>query len=215
MGALSLEDEGKARWDAYRLAYPEMTYAEVAEAHQWVWENYRDQSHHSPEKLDEFFSTISQKTVVLEVGGWRGEAAQAMLEKYLDIARWVNFEICEDAVLNPVSKDRRYSPIWPRTWAWELPPPPADVAVLSHVIEHVSDEQLPLLLRWISASGARHVYIEAPMLDGGQGWMGGNTAHVLTTGWDGVVDLLDASDYRVRDKTLAKLDHYVLFVEKR
>lgn len=214
MGDLSLEDQGKARWDAYRAAYPDMSYAEVAAAHQWVWDNYPDQSHHSVPQLDAFFASRHTRTVVLEVGGWRGEAAERQLTKYPDIKTWHNFEICEGAVLNPVTKDSRYKPVWPNEWVWDTKPPRANVAVLSHVIEHVSDKQLPKLLSWIRSSGADSIYIEAPMLDGGQSWWGGNTAHVLTMGWDHIVDVLASLGYVVKDKMHAKLDHYVLFVEK-
>lgn len=199
-------------WDSYRAAYPDMGYDDVSAFHDWVWKNYPNQHHHSPEMMDLFFAGLFTRTLVLEIGGWTGEAAARQLAAYPDIKAWINFEICRGAVLRPVTTDPRYRPVWPEHWVWNTIAPTVDVAVLSHVIEHVSDKQLPHLLRWIADSRARHLYIESPITEDGQSWMGDNSAHVLTLGWGRVIDLLESFGYHVMHRETAPSGHSVLFV---
>ena len=204
-----------AHWDAYRAAYPTMTYLEAVKQHRYVWKHHRDQFHQSAEMMDLFFEGLFTRTLVLEVGGWRGEAAKRTLANWPDIKGWLNFEICDLAVQSPVTKDPRYHPIWLDRWVWETPAPVVNVAVLSHVIEHVSDKQLPHLLGWVAQSKANHIYIESPISEDGQDWTGNNSAHVLTLGWKRVIDLLESYNFAVMARHTAPSGHPVVFASRR
>ena len=203
------------RFDAYRAAYPRMSYMDVVKQHRWVWQHYRDQFHQSAELMDEFFAGLFTRTLVLEVGGWRGEAAKRTLAAYPDIKGWFNFEICDLAVKNPITTDSRYHPIWLDRWVWETPAPVVDVGILSHVIEHVSDKQLPHLIGWMAESRAKHIYIESPINVDGQDWTGNNSAHVLTLGWQRVFDILESYNYVVQEQHDAPSGHPVVFAGRR
>jgi len=194
--------KGDARgidWDAYWAAYPTMTYEQVAEFHRLIWDVFPDQCHHSREALDRFFAGSGPISVV-ELGGWRGEAAAWLLDRHPAIARWVNIEICEPAVRAPATQDPRYRPVFPDRWAWDLPPAPFDVAVLAHVIEHILPAQLNQLVAWLAACGVRRVYVEAPLLDAGQRWRHSTSSHLLEIGWAAVVALFGERGYKLVER---------------
>lgn len=174
-------------WNAYRAAYDRMTFADVVNFHDGVWDNFPDQEYFSPDHLSAFFSELGPVKVV-EVGGWRGEAAAQILTSH-PVESWVNYEICRTAALSPITDDSRYTGIHLDRWAWELPVHPYDVAVLSHVIEHVRAAQLRCLVEWLALCEVHHVYVEAPLIDVGRSWRNSTSAHVLEIGWPDVIRL--------------------------
>ncbi len=204
--------KGPINWDAYRAAYPRMTYAQVAAFHRQVWRHFPDQRHCSPEHLDRFFETVPAGARVVEVGGWRGEMAARILANRPDLASWLNLEICQDAVTRPVTTDPRYRGVFPPTWAWDTPLECHDVAVLAHLIEHISWRQLRSLVAWLAMAEARQVYIESPLADGPRSWRHSTTAHLLEVGWDSVTALLAANGYAVRERFDYAPGRTVLFV---
>ena len=175
-------------WNAYRASYDSMTYDQVADYHERVWDIHPDQRHYSREHMDTFFDSLGPVRVV-EVGGWRGEAAAQILDRY-PVMAWDNYEICRGAVQSPVLTDDRYRAIHPTDWPWHIPIVGYDVAVLAHLIEHIRATQLRFLIEWLAAGGIRHIYVEAPLREVGRSWRGQSSAHVLEIGWPEVVELL-------------------------
>lgn len=183
-------------WDAYRAAYPTMSYPDVVAFHDRVWELYPEQDKHSTEHLEAFFDRYPATSVV-EVGGWRGEAAAYFLGRQPAIEAWHNYELCRQAAGQPATDDARYTGVWPTDWVWNLAPPRADTAVLSHVIEHVSAAQLGLLVAWLDAAGVQQAYVEAPLRNRPRRWRQSNSAHVLEIGWTDVIPLWAAHGFGV------------------
>lgn len=174
-------------WNAYRAAYDGMTFEDVVRFHDAVWERFPNQEYYSADHLAGFFSDLGPVRVV-EVGGWRGEAAQQILSAH-PVESWTNYEICRTAALSPVTIDSRYTGIHLDRWVWEMPVSPFDVAVLAHVIEHVRAPQLRSLIEWLSLCEVRHMYVEAPLIDVGRSWRNSTSAHVLEIGWPDVIRL--------------------------
>lgn len=189
-------------WNAYRTAYDRMSFAEVVAFHDQVWDKYPVQEHYSPDHLAGFFDGLRGR--VLEVGGWRGEAARQILVTP-DITGWDNYEICRGAALSPVTEDPRYQGIHPSDWPWLLPAGDYQIAVLAHVIEHIRANQLSQLVGWLEQNDVEHVYVESPLRDIGRSWRGQTSAHVLEIGWPEVTRLFGDSDYRVYSRDRA--DH--------
>jgi hypothetical protein len=175
-------------WNAYRAAYDGMTFEEVVRFHDQVWEQFPSQEYYSPDHLAAFFSDLGAVNVV-EVGGWRGEAAEQILPAY-PVQSWTNYEICRSAALSPITDDPRYTGVHLDRWAWEMPVRTFDVGVLAHVIEHVRAPQLRSLIEWLSLCEVRHLYVEAPLIDVGRSWRNSTSAHVLEIGWPDVIRLL-------------------------
>lgn len=198
-------------WNAYRAAYPSMSYAEVAAFHRLVWERHPDQRHYSEPHLAAFFVGSLGLSSVLEVGGWQGEAAAQILTAHPEIVHWDNFEICEDAALRPVTDDPRYRATFADRWPWELAlSSPHETAVLAHVIEHMLPDQLSALIRWLAGNGVRRAYVEAPLREDPHSWRNSTSAHVLEIGWRAVIDLFAGSGFVLADRHLASPDHHVL-----
>jgi hypothetical protein len=199
-------------WDAYRAAYPRMTYAEVADFHDRIWARHPDQRHCSPDLLAAFFATVASGVAVLEVGGWRGEMAAHILAQRPDLRSWLNLEICRGAVGQPVLDDPRYRGMFPPAWAWDMALIERhEVAVLAHLIEHISAAQLGRLVPWLAENGVRQVYVESPLADGPRSWRRSTTAHLLEIGWEGVVALFGEHGYRVKHRESYAANRTVLF----
>lgn len=180
-------------WNAYRAAYDGMTFEEVVRFHDEVWERFPIQEYYSPDHLAAFFSERGPVRVV-EVGGWRGEAANQILAAY-PVHSWTNYEICRTAALSPITSDKRYTGVHLDRWAWEMPVRTFDVAVLAHVIEHVRAEQLRSLIAWLALCEVRHLYVEAPLIDVGRSWRNSTSAHVLEIGWPDVIRLFGEAGF--------------------
>jgi hypothetical protein len=187
-------------WNAYRTAYDRMSFADVVAFHDKVWDKHPIQEHYSPAHLAAFFANLGGR--VLEVGGWRGEAARQILST-TDIIRWDNYEICRGAAESPVTDDPRYRSIHPTDWPWLLPVGDYEVAVLAHVIEHIRANQLALLVGWLEQNGVENVYVESPLRDIGRSWRGQSSAHVLEIGWPEVTRMFARSGYRVDSRDSA------------
>lgn len=197
-------------WNAYRIAYDHMTYAEVVAFHDKVWEKHPVQEHYSPDHLAAFFAGASGGRV-LEVGGWRGEAAHQILSAHPELWGWDNYEICRGAAESPVTADPRYNSIHPTDWPWLLPAGDYQIAVLAHVIEHVRSNQLSELVGWLEQNEVERVYVESPLRDIGRSWRGQTSAHVLEIGWPEVTKMFAASGYRVESRDRAEHGEVLYF----
>lgn len=200
-------------WDAYRAAYPRMTYPEVVAFHERVWADYPDQEYCSRDLLVRFFLGVPEGSGVVELGGWRGEMASMILAMRPDLWDWCNLEICADAVVRPVTDDPRYRPVHPRRWPWELPPERHEVAVLAHVIEHISELQFRQLVPWLVASEVRHVYVEAPLHDARRSWRHSTSAHVLELGWNVILPFFAEYGFHVRERHDYRSDFVVVMLD--
>lgn len=200
-------------WAGYRSRYDRMSYNEVAAFHRDVWAAYPEQRQGSLDHLITYFADLSHPSVI-EVGGWRGDAAATLLAQRPDIVRWDNYEVCEPAVRAPATKDPRYRAVFPDRWTWELDVPERhDTAVLSHVIEHVRAVQLRALIDWLRGNGVRDIFVEAPIGEQGRDWRGYCSAHVLELGIPEVIDLFADLGYRLRARAWHPPESHVFAFE--
>jgi len=124
--------------DVYRDFYPSMSRREKVDWHSRLWREHEDQSHFNGDAVAEFFDGIGHPLSVVEVGGWRGECAEFIISEFPDkIWFWRNHELCVEARGASVCSHGQYK---------ALAPPArysgADVAVFSHVLEHMSEVEI-------------------------------------------------------------------------
>jgi hypothetical protein len=184
-------------FDAWRAAYPTMT-DEVRRA--WdatCYLHWPEQAHGS---LDAIRAFTAPGGKVLEVGGWRGDHAGACLKENPAIESWTNVEFCAEAARNPKTADPRYRVVVPHRFRWweDRPSLEADVLVMSHVVEHLSVEDLCGLLDAVMA--IPRVYAEAPLPEGGSSWHGYLGTHVLPVGWSTVEALFQERGWKVEER---------------
>lgn len=175
--------------DQWRAEYDTATVQDQKRWHSQVYEEYPGQSHFSLEPMAAAIERFHPKTVV-ELGGWDGEAAIAMLERFPWILSWTNVEICGEAVRNGRT-DPRYHPLSPSNWYWDRRWV-ADMFIGAHVIEHLSAEHLGHV---IDATVTPVFYVEAPINAQPIDWSGWSALHRLELGWNGVTDLFQKRHY--------------------
>jgi hypothetical protein len=176
-------------WDAWRNAYPTLTYAEQQAFHTAIYEAYPVQRHYDADLVAKAIEQVQPGTV-LELGGWDGELAQTMLEQYPMIGYWINFELCKEAAQAGEDRHPRYH-THSSDWYWARPRT-CDLFVASHVIEHLTLEHLELV---IGATKAKAMFFDAPLLDQPINWQGSTTSHILTATWQQVTDLCAKHGY--------------------
>lgn len=182
-------------WDAYRSVYGTLDFDAKQRHYDEVFRNHPAQEHHAADQVAAFLGRVVSDDcrVVTEMGGWRGELARKMLDKFPTLD-WTNYDFCLPAIESPVFTDERYHPVGLRDYLWNRERIEGDIFVAAHVIEHLTADELAAL---IGKLDARHVYLEAPLLLPGQVWAGYFGDHVLDIGWSEVDDLMTAAGYEI------------------
>lgn len=121
---------------------------------------------------------------VAEIGGRNGALAKVALESTPTIKKWTNYEICGAAVCADIVNDSRYETklMTDFKW-WRQEKIEGDILIMSHFIEHISDEDLTFLISLIP-SNIIGVHVQSPIaMQGPNNWKGFNGAHILSMGW--------------------------------
>lgn len=183
-------------WDAWRNAYPTLTYAEQQDFHSAIYAQYPEQRHYSERHCRRAINSIPRARRIVELGGWDGALARAMLDRHASIQQWVNVELCREAAAagRGLGYEPRYSA--PELngfyWDWDHGPWHCDLFVASHTIEHLTSLDLAKVL---ASTRARALYFDAPLYDKPVGWQGFTGTHILETGWTGVTALCREHGY--------------------
>lgn len=186
---MSLPAPTATDFDDWRARYDTMTDEERKEWDARCYRHFPEQAHGSLRWIEDSLNLVTlaaRAPRVVEVGGWRGDHAAELLRRRPGIASWTNIEFCDEAALSPKTRDGRFVISIPLAFRWwkEMPIPPADLLVLSHVVEHLSPDDLRGLL-----SAAVHIpwiYCEAPLPAGGTDWRGYLGTHILPWSWSHV-----------------------------
>jgi hypothetical protein len=180
-------------WDAWREAYPDLTYAEQQDFHSLIYQAHPEQRHYDATLVAKAVEYTQPHTVV-ELGGWDGELAETMLRQYPSVIhQWVNVELCKEARDAGVGRHPNYTPWLLDDWYWTRPWYP-DLFVASHTIEHLTVADLE---RTIAATHARALFLDAPLGDKATPWQGSTTTHTLHTGWIGVTQICNRHGYQL------------------
>lgn len=169
------------RFEEWRSRYASMSDAEQRVAYDGWAAAYPDQDHANKDAVERFLDMLPPDLTILEVGGWKGTLAAAMLPNR-SIARWANVEFCGAAAAESVCADPRYDVIVPDSFRWwRTLQPGADVLIAMHVIEHLRAEDTAELL---GSFVGRWIILEAPIPDHGPvSWEGYPGSHILEWGW--------------------------------
>lgn len=185
-------------FDAWRENYGNMSYADQQDFYDRVYADHPDQAgyvlHGGLELFSHFFERVLSelpKVYVLELGGWRGELANEMLNRFPSLSIWCNVEICRAAVRGTVFASPRYTTWIPPDHPWNVELPPANVVVASHFIEHIKRHELDLLLINLPAT-LRYLVSVAPLPEVERpDWNSYHGSHILEASWDEVAQMLD------------------------
>jgi hypothetical protein len=182
-------------FDGWRKNYDRLTYAEHVEFYRQVAEVYPEQQHYNEPAVREFLSDCSEP--ILELGGWKGELAAAVLPDFPAISRWLNVEIAPQAVTENVCTDPRYAVEVLPTFIWDsdLDLSPYRTLIASHVIEHMKRADVVKLMRRLPT--IERLYVDAPLPPQPSAWDKGESSHIIEVGWIGLADLLASYGFRM------------------
>jgi hypothetical protein len=182
-------------WDAYRKNYPQLSYRAQQAFHSEIYAQYPEQKHYSSEHVARAIED-TLPTSVFELGGWDGELAAEMLDRYPTIHSWTNYEICKEAAQAGDQRHPKYYAANLTDFYWEYGKHGkgwrCDLFVASHTIEHISANDLD---KTVNATDAKAFFFDAPLLDWPINWMGSTTSHVLEIGWLEVHNLMRYRGY--------------------
>jgi hypothetical protein len=157
-GDLRIEDH-RALYERVAAEYPEQNYYAL------------------PLVLD--FLRWANPATVLEMGGWDGALARDVFDRRegADIVMWQNHEVVG---VGQVCDDTRYFRVVDTDlFLWEYDALSADAFVASHVLEHLTADDLMALITQLALSNIDFVYADVPLGIKGQDWRGTTTTHVL------------------------------------
>jgi hypothetical protein len=176
-----------------------MTVADQKAAYSEIWRVAREQSHFNADRLAHVIGERRPRKVV-ELGGWDGECAGIMLERFPDIEWWVNVEVCPEAAAH--FRHPRYVAVCDDVWFWETDWQ-ADLFVTSHTIEHLKARDLEAT---IAAVDAQSIYLDSPLTDEPRDWWGSPTTHILDVGWPDVDAMCARYGYGLTARDWHELD---------
>lgn len=158
--------------DKYRAGYQAgMTLQQHQAFYHRLAQEYPEQNYWDERQAREFLGFVKPATVV-ELGGWDGALAAAMLKHDKMIRQWDNWELAD---IPQVCDDPRYRFRLENEWIWQRPIL-GDCFIASHSLEHLTEEHLDNLL-WTLC--CRFAYVDVPLFDVGWDWHGTTTTHIL------------------------------------
>ena len=194
-------------FDRYRRDYATMSFSEHQRLYSIIERVYPEQTHFNVKASEEFFQELINHNIVprvLEIGGWRGELANAMLSQFYDITSWHNIEICAEAVAKHVCRDQfaRYTCGTGNDFFWNEKPnwiQMFNTLVLSHVVEHMRLENFAGTIAHCAAKGIDYLYLDIPHIteDSHKTWQGWTNTHVLEGGWNDIEAILTKHGYSI------------------
>jgi hypothetical protein len=179
-------------WDQWRRDYDSLDFTAQQDFYRAASAAHPTQIQFDRAQVDRFL-TDHRPGTVCELGGHKGELALSMLGGHPEILLWVNHEIAPNLV--PHAHERYQHRILTR-FPWETSLP-GEALILSHVVEHLKLDHFDRLL---GRFGGRCVYLDVPVGEGGQDWLGYVGSHVIEEGWDAIHRILGRYSFRTSDQ---------------
>lgn len=173
------------RFNMYRKHYVSLSFEKKQKmAAAWL-EQYPEQAHYNFEPVEYWLNNVVTKPVsVIEIGGWRGDLANKVLNENDLILHWHNYDLIENNGLQKCT-DPRYKLITLCDYIWNTEPVSDYNSLIStHMIEHINWREFKKLTEWIPDK-IETVLFEAPLPPDDENftWKGDYSSHVLEKGW--------------------------------
>lgn len=186
-------------FDRWRELYYDLTHEENIEFGNAMEAKYPGQASFNKDAFLSVLKTLPNSSKILEVGGWKGELAQALFhEASPKIYSWKNIDMCRAAVMKTVvSPSLPYTPVFPARFDWFRQPREEhfDACFSAHTIEHLTGLNVIQLIDWLK--GIPTIVFEAPISYEGQTWEGYEGTHILEFGWLRINAYMAGSGYSV------------------
>lgn len=197
------------QFDKWRKEYPTLSYQQQQEYARWLYEEYPDQSYFGGVFQERVISLCEKERPlrVMELGGWNGELASAVLKVESKIKVWDNFEICP--TVPSVCKDKRYTHCGVDDFVWNLKQVLIyDLFVSSHALEHLTTKDLHELLH--AVAHIHHLAFQLPFPPNGS-WDGTTCFHILALSPSEFVELVTSFGYKLEYTEATPEEHRFFF----
>jgi hypothetical protein len=172
-------------FNEWREKYNEMTTDEQVAYHNYLETQYPEQAHYDLQFAKNVFELVKPK-IVTEAGGWKGDLANEMF-KVFDIKKWINIEICQNAIDNTKCKNDKFINLKPENFNWFNSVKIEGMFLATHFIEHLSNEHFIELANVLQKN--EYIYFEAPLTNEGETWFDFHGTHKLEFGWNDIKNL--------------------------
>jgi hypothetical protein len=187
------------QFDRYRKLYDSFSFDyKIDLASKWLIQ-FPEQAHFDIIPVTYWLeSIVPNPSLILEIGGWRGDLAEKVLLTFKHIEIWHNYDLLKN---NNYQKcyDKRYKLISLEDYLWHLSLNcEYNALIAKHMIEHINWKEFIELAKWIPA-GIRTVLFEAPLPPSGENinWKGDHSSHILEKGWEQVINEMKSYGFSV------------------
>ncbi|MEI6697317.1 MAG: peptidoglycan bridge formation glycyltransferase FemA/FemB family protein [Bacteroidota bacterium] len=204
--------------DIFRKNYDNMSFNHlVKKANIWLHE-YPEQASYDLSLVQKWFiEYVSDQAFVLEIGGWRGDLADAILKENSAIQCWDNYDVISDSSTQKC-KDPRYHHIPLNDYIWNLNiDAKYNALIATHMIEHIKWRELIELIHWIP-DNIQTVLFEISIVQSAENydWTGHNSTNIIEKGWQQVIEEMEKMNFvRVfyeNDTVIFKRDSSLVYI---
>lgn len=187
-----MPDNAEINWkqifNDYRKNYDKLPLENHKALYEVIAKFFPEQKQYDYKSVFTFLSELINKgdLSVLEIGGWKGDLAQKVLDSSLNnfITKWLNYEIC-DAAIKAGFSHKKYKTASPPV---KINYKRHNVLIMSHVIEHMQFNQFKDMMDEIKKAKypIKRIYIDAPISEyiANVNWHDYMGTHVLEVGWN-------------------------------
>lgn len=184
-------------FEQYRNAYDRLSFAEHQALYGQVAAEFPEQSYWNAVEVERFLRHYYPECVV-EIGGWDGGLANTVPYS----GTWTNLELAD---VPQVCAKPGYRRVVLTDWLWNRGAW-GDAVVMSHVIEHMSEDHIRRLL---GSFEGQPVYVDAPLEeDKWTNWKHSTTTHVLGHSFSALDVLFAEHGYQVAYKADSKVNPF-------
>jgi glycosyltransferase involved in cell wall biosynthesis len=185
--------------DNFRKNYDKITFDQlVSKANVWLHQ-YPEQASYTLPLVQRWIENyVPKPRIILEIGGWRGDLADAILKDYDFIHRWDNYDVISDQSTQKCHHEY-YQQIPLSNYIWNLKTDSKyNALIASHMIEHIKWRELVLLIHWIPEN-IKTILFEAPIAQSAENfdWTGHYSTHILEKGWEQVINEMRNHNFEV------------------
>jgi 2-polyprenyl-3-methyl-5-hydroxy-6-metoxy-1,4-benzoquinol methylase len=136
---------------------------------------------------------LDKNLVVVEIGCNEGQLAKRMLSIFDNIQMWNGYDF-KEPIKRTAVMNSRYCPIILDDWFHETKLPEFDVFVASHVLEHLSEDQV---VKTLNHGKAKYMLLEVPLNEDGKTWETWACTHVLKWGLKHFREWFEFNSYEI------------------
>lgn len=181
---------GIQEFNFYRLVYDKLSFKDLKRLNTRWYTMFPDQGRSDGKFVFDSLKTIDQPFSVAELGGYQGELASQMFQKFPNM-RWVSFDIIPHKIVSELHK-YKFSEYVLQQQLWHnlIDLTGFQAFISMHTLEHFSNTEFLEWVDYIFTQNIPHLILQLPVQLEGQSCENYFGSHLLTYGSDKIKELL-------------------------